>query len=300
MTAAAVTAEHEFPVAVSVGADRIVAIATWPDGAPRRTGIVLLQGGALRNVSFERNRIAVRQARRLAARGFAVVRFDYIGIGDSTGQLQAFDINDPPTDQVEAVVDWLCAAGVDDVVVIAVCMGARTALAVAAADPRVVGVALGAMPIAVRTAERRVAEWRMVHYLHHGARPSKLKNLRDPNRRRQFFRLVGRRIRLVVHSALRRRKRSDLPAWVSRSTVDAIATLVERNVPLLVAYGQQDPLRRDFHEARCGKLGGILSRAGELVEIDETFEGVLHGFPTLRAQDTFTDLVEAWIDRRLP
>ncbi len=293
-----VDAACETPSFLEVGGDHLLVIRTDPPvGSPRRdVGVVLLQGGAVRNVCFERNRVAVHEARRLAALGFPVLRFDYAGIGDSTGEVEGFDINDPPSDQVAAVLAHAQDSGMDRLVLVAVCMGARTALVTAAGVPAVVGVLVGAMPTAVRSVERRAAEWRMLRYVARDRGP-RLRRLLDPERRRQFLRLVWRRGRAWVQGLLPRRRRA-LPPWVSRPMVDAVEHLLGRGVPVCFVYGQQDPLARDFAEAREGRFGAILERHGEQVEVHTGFAGTLHGFPTLAAQEHFSQVAEAWITRR--
>lgn len=295
---ARVGAEAERPEYLEVAGEQLLLLRTDPPpGLPRRdVGVILLQSGDLRNVSFQRNRIAIRQARRLAALGFPVLRFDYAGIGDSTGSLAGFDINDPPAEQVVAVAAHARRTGMGPVALCAVCMGGRTALAAAAESEDVVGVLVGAMPIAVRSVERRAAEWRMLRYVA-GARRGRLARLRDRERRREFLLLVARRARAWLRALLPRR-RQPVPDWVSRPTVEAVEQLLDRGVPVCFAYGQQDALLRDFTAAREGRFGAVLRRHDELVDVDTSHPGVLHGFPTLASQSYFEGLVEEWVDRR--
>lgn len=182
------------------------------------------------------------------------------------------------------------------VVLVAVCMGARTALIAAADVPAVAGVLVGAMPTAVRSVERRAAEWRMLRYVAQDRGP-RLRRLLDPERRRQFLLLVWRRSRAWVGGLVPRRRRA-LPPWVSRPMVDAVERLLRRGVPVCFVYGQQDPLARDFAEARAGRFGAILERHPERVEVHDAFPGTVHGFPTLAAQEHFSQVTEAWLTRR--
>src|SRR5207248_11294939 len=80
-------------VYVRHGNERLAAILTVPR---RPRGLVaLLQGfGATRS---HRNRLWTWISDDLAGRGMATVRFDYPGMGDSTGDAD-WDLNDPPTD----------------------------------------------------------------------------------------------------------------------------------------------------------------------------------------------------------
>lgn len=56
-------------------------------------GVITLTGGAS-ITGIDRNRLYVRLARKLAARGFYVLRFDYHGVGESMGKAQ-YDLEEP-------------------------------------------------------------------------------------------------------------------------------------------------------------------------------------------------------------
>src|SRR2546421_331630 len=91
------------PVYVRHGNERLAAILTVP--ARPRALVALLQGfGATRS---HRNRLWTWISNDLAEQGIASVRFDYPGMGDSTG-VADWDLNDPPTDAAARVVDAAC------------------------------------------------------------------------------------------------------------------------------------------------------------------------------------------------
>src|SRR5256885_88632 len=72
-----------------------------------------------------------RIARTVAARGLASVRFDYRGMGDSTGTCIA-DLNQPPVKEaIEVVQRTVETIDVPRVAVVGNCMGARAALGLA-------------------------------------------------------------------------------------------------------------------------------------------------------------------------
>lgn len=134
---------RELPIFVPFNDDYIASIVTVPADAPPRALVLLLTGwGATRS---HRGRIWTRVARSLAERGLASARFDYPGIGDSSGTAQP-TLDAPPVAEALAVLD--AARGVTgdlDVGLAGNCVGAQTAFSVAARVPEcktVVGIIL--------------------------------------------------------------------------------------------------------------------------------------------------------------
>jgi uncharacterized protein len=106
----------------------------------RPLGVVIVVGGPQYRVGSHRQ--FVRLARRLAADGYPVLRFDCRGMGDSGGAPRPFDDID---DDIEAAIGTLCAsvASVRGVALWGLCDAASAAaMYVACRDPRVQGVAL--------------------------------------------------------------------------------------------------------------------------------------------------------------
>jgi pimeloyl-ACP methyl ester carboxylesterase len=119
----------EYPVFVPFGEDHLAAVVTAPDDA--RAVALLLQGagGAPRS---HRYRLWTRTARALAARGIGSVRMDYRGIGDSTGPYR-FDMEMPPVEEAGTLAELgMRALGADRFGVVGNCIGARTAVLLAA------------------------------------------------------------------------------------------------------------------------------------------------------------------------
>ncbi|MBI4696622.1 MAG: hydrolase 1, exosortase A system-associated [Gammaproteobacteria bacterium] len=99
-------------------------------------GVVIVVGGPQYRVGSHRQFLLL--ARRLAAAGYPVLRFDYRGMGDSSGASRDFEHVD---EDIRAAVDALVAAsGVARVALWGLCDGASAALMYAATDPRVAGV----------------------------------------------------------------------------------------------------------------------------------------------------------------
>ena len=76
---------------IAVGADRLVGILSEPPSSSEalETGVLIVGGGAQYRAGSHRQ--FVRLARQLASAGHPVLRFDFSGLGDSTGAVQDFE-----------------------------------------------------------------------------------------------------------------------------------------------------------------------------------------------------------------
>jgi uncharacterized protein len=106
---------------------------------PAAVGIVLIVGGPQYRVGSHRQ--FVRLARALAQKGFAVLRFDYRGMGDSSGPMRDFENVD---DDIRAAANTLRAQcpEVTRIVLWGLCDAASAACMYAARDERVSGLVL--------------------------------------------------------------------------------------------------------------------------------------------------------------
>ena len=103
------------------------------------TGVVVVVGGGQYRVGAHRQFLLL--SRSLADANYPVLRFDYRGMGDSVGETRSYlEIED----DIRAAVDFLfeSAAPLKKVVLWGLCDGASAAIAYAAKDKRVNGVAM--------------------------------------------------------------------------------------------------------------------------------------------------------------
>ena len=122
--------------------EALFAIASQPE-SPGPCGVMLLPPGGY-NCTAQGNRWAVTLAHRLASFGHRTVRFDWPGIGDSTGVVETFALHEPATADAEAVLSVL---ETDRRILVGQCYGARAALALAPNVDRLAGVAMLAPPV---------------------------------------------------------------------------------------------------------------------------------------------------------
>lgn len=118
----------------------MVGIVCQP-AAPCGVGLVVVVGGPQYRVGSHRQFVLL--ARRLAQAGFAVMRFDYRGMGDSGGDTRGFESVDDDIATAVAALQQACPA-VTRVVLWGLCDGASAALLYAGrqADARIAGLCL--------------------------------------------------------------------------------------------------------------------------------------------------------------
>ncbi len=128
----------ETPLVFECAGERLVGIL-HPGAADARVGVVIVIGGPQYRVGSHRQFVAM--ARRFAAAGYPVLRFDYRGMGDSDGAPRTFE--DIDTD-IRCAVDAMIGAvrGVGAVVLLGLCDAASANLMYCASDARVGGLIL--------------------------------------------------------------------------------------------------------------------------------------------------------------
>jgi exosortase A-associated hydrolase 1 len=105
----------------------------------RPSGVLIVVGGPQYRIGSHRQ--FVHLSRNLAARGISCMRFDYRGMGDSTGAMRTFEDIQP---DIQAAVDAFLVRqpSLEGVVVWGLCDGASAAAFYGRNDPRVVSLVL--------------------------------------------------------------------------------------------------------------------------------------------------------------
>lgn len=291
----------ERPVVFHAGAEELSGVYCERADAVASRGVVLLTGGGF-IASMHRNRTWVRLSRRLAAAGWGVLRFDYHGVGESTGEVTKFWLDQPFAQDVEGAVQWMRDQGVAPVALVGSCFGARTALGVADRIPELEGAALISVPLFGKTlaakARRAMPRWWRV--LAPAWRTAYLRIARA-----RFERIIGlRRGPGRTHSAMvdgRRGRLTHAPGavprglrWISPRFLEDLRRILARPVRVLMLYGTEEDYYLEFRRALGQGLDRILGRAATTVDV-RTADGVLHGFATLAMQEfTIASIVE-WL-----
>ena len=293
------TATMHQPMWIPAGGEELMAILTRP-ADPRGTVVTLFPPGGY-VFSSQRNRFGVRLAERLAGAGYHVVRFDWHGIGDSTGTVDDFAHDRPFTTDAAAVIGRLEAEGLTRHILVGHCFGSRTLLAYAAQVADLRGVALLSPPTrdlarGEGTARKMAYEVSTARYLGMGLRTIRWAALKTPEGRRRYRRLAKHLVSVKL-AKLRRDSVVDVqPPWVSRLFLDHLGGVLDCGVPVLMMFGIDDGEKAEFDQARTGTLGELLDRAADRVTVS-MHEGRIHGLGSVAVQEGVIAEIERWVGR---
>ena len=119
----------------------LIGILTLPGDRHGKTAlpaVIVLNAGILHRVGP--NRIHVKLARRLAARGYPVLRFDFSGIGDSAARTDSLSPVSRAFGETREAMDAVRSrVAIDRFILFGICSGADIAFYTAARDERIAG-----------------------------------------------------------------------------------------------------------------------------------------------------------------
>ena len=149
------------PVAFACGQDWLLGVLTRPE-QPRSRGVLIVVGGPQYRVGSHRQFALL--ASDLSAQGYAVMRFDYRGMGDSTGAPRTFE---DVEEDLRAAIDhfFLRVPEITEVAIWALCDAASATLFYCNQDPRVTGIVL--LNPWVRTAQGEARAHLKYYYVRH-------------------------------------------------------------------------------------------------------------------------------------
>jgi pimeloyl-ACP methyl ester carboxylesterase len=294
--------EHEEPVFFRSNGDMLFGIHTRP--AARAIGrCVIVLAGAGQPKTPRRHSPHVSICQGLAEDGYHALRFDYHGVGESTGSVDRFALDEPFAEDLEAAARWVISHELGTIVPVGFCFGARSVLAAVERLPDLHAVVLMSVPPSdfdwravdrAGRAEARVLVRRALSF-------RSIRDVLDPAKRRAYARFAGslaRRLgrRLRRNSASTHRPEAGAFGWVSPAFSRGLEQLIDRHIPILLVYGEDDPYLDDFRLAASGPLRDLMSRADDLVEIT-TIPGHLHSFPGTSVCEHVLRIVRTWLTR---
>lgn len=298
-------AGEEIPAFFPAGDETLFGILTLPRGAVR-TGVLIASGGLAGTSTVGRNQMFVRLNRRLSAEGLATMRFDYHGIGESTGVVEEFrlDAQQPFVTDIVGAARFFQTQGIGGLVLVGKCFGSRMALASTSSIERLQGVVLIGAPVRdfarrERTTTKLAAEYSAWDYLRRALRRSTLLALRDPRKRKSYLRVAKAKLMAMRRQVKDRGNPTAQtePRWVSPGFIKPLEALAERDVPIQLIYGVEDEFYEEFE--RASKQHERLRRLVEhpLVQVT-TVPGRVGDFVQPEVQEAMLDAVCGWIRQR--
>ena len=282
---------------IPAGDDFVFGVLSNPTAEPVGCAVVHLPAGGAASSGHTRETVTL--SRSLAGLGFHSMRLDYHGVAESTGIADVFRLDQPFLADVNGVVEWIEAKGIDRFALVGTCFGARTALAAAAREPHVRLAVLASPPVrdfemgaAGRWATSTAVEVRGWQFTKRTLRVGTIRNLFDGKKRRRYVRIAKAKIGL----ASARVRKSEPDHWVSAAFLREMFALVQRHVPTLLIYGADDKFWREFQRARQGRLGELLAEAGDLVEV-VSIPGSIHDGRSLATQERTREVITDWLSR---
>jgi pimeloyl-ACP methyl ester carboxylesterase len=254
-----------------------------------RPGVLLLNSGILHRVGACRQN--VRIARRLAAAGCPVLRFDYSGIGDSEVRRDHLSFEESAVVETVEAMNYLASVSDSrEFVLLGLCSGADMAFETAKADARVVGLGL-IDPWAYRTPR---------YYVHHYApRLLRLQSWKNAIRRQLFQRGAPSAFPSIGDPEI---EGLELPTYVrefpprEQASKD-LEMLIARDVQMCCVFsdGQEDHYnyQGQFEDAFRG-----IGIGGHLTEVH--VPGSDHIFTDLDHQKLLLDTLARWIEQCWP
>lgn len=271
--------------------------------APESSGNVVLCTGGWHGGSINGNRMVVHLARRLAASGRSVLRFDWHGAGESPGYIQYFRIDEPAAEDTIACVATLRALDARPVSLVGICVGSRSALAAAEGVEDLDSVVLVSFPFpTASTKQKRAERIGLGQAIRQGVKPSVVKGWFEPATRQVYLKFIRLRWRALQgrfrrpdeaaqEFAQRRRRKDQNDREV---LVEQIGELARRGVRVMFLYGTGDAALEHFEAVRLStRLGRLIDDPESSVRV-EVVEGDLSGYSSIAAQTTMIESVAGW------
>ena len=272
-------------------------IVTHPTDSPNGMAIVLIHGDG-HSTSVGLNQFWVRTARRLAADGFLVVRFDSHGAGESFGTIERFELDarEPFVDDLLAIYRWLEEQGVERFAFVGRCGSARTALAAASRCPKLEAMVLLLMVLGNNVkGEEVVSNARRLtlgRFLRKSLQWRILRRLADPRWRRIYWRAARAKARSVrsqmIHSA---HDTGDISPQVLQQFAAAAST----HLSMLALWGDRSRDYPEFQAASETLLAPLLTGESPALEV-HVLPGVgERGLGDLGFQTALIDTMAEWL-----
>jgi pimeloyl-ACP methyl ester carboxylesterase len=284
-------AERPFVITAPTGA--LFGVFTPPAPEAPEAGLCVIM---LTRPRSHRNRMWVEGARRLAAQGFATLRLDYHGCGDSGGDSAVLDPNTPYREDVVAALRHLRQhLGCKRFILCGSCFDARTALSAFMDEgDAIAGLVFIAAPVMeLDTVVRVHADTKDWTHLWRALRKSgNWRALGTPGRWRHMSAVLGRLAGRTVRGAA-----SELP--LSPSFLEHFHALVGSSARALFLYGLDDAEYASFQVAERTLFASLPADVRARFEL-EVWPGTVHGFLEMNRQRETFERALRWIEALHP
>ncbi len=290
----------------------------------RKMGVVIVNPGIKYRVAP--NRLNVKIARNLCAKGYTVLRFDPSGVGDSEGELPSGSLVADIWEQVQEglFVDDMVVAGrflieeygVDGNIFAGSCGGAITSLMAATKDERVHALLLIDIPVNLRAANMTFAD-KVVEggegaerlfkvYIAKIFQPqSWLRLLTLQTNFRALLKVLKMKARqklgLVTTDEKRAREIEDLikKRKLNKFFFDSVEQLVASQTKMLFVTAEKDPGTEVFNRFFRDGYMKSMKESGKLQQLSDiaVVEKANHVYTFEESQKSLLSQVDAWIDR---
>jgi pimeloyl-ACP methyl ester carboxylesterase len=283
----------ESPVYFRANGETLLGILTTPKYQSSKTAVIVLTGRGF--PSPNRNRLSVHLCRCLAELGFSALRFDYHGIGESTGVAEGFDLSKPFVHDLDGAITHLKGDGFDKFVLIGSCFGARTALSLGPTVTGLAGLILIAVPLHEDAGAELAFRLSSSEYVRRALRARTLRRLFQAQHRERYLSLIRSKLAILGTNG---RNPSSPKAGASRTLTGSFSRSLEailaRKVPVLFIYGSNDRYYHQFKRASELGLGDLLNDGRELLTVTE-LDGNVHGFTNIEAQAEVIEVTSSWL-----
>lgn len=287
--------------------DTLFGILHEPADARTDLGVILLSPGVKSRVAP--HRLYVKMARRLEARGFKVLRFDFAGLGDSGGTVHEDQLADlyrsiqlgRYTGDTLAAIDWMRRhAGVSSVVLGGLCGGAISGLLAAERSEYVAGLFGLGMPVILDgTAVDKVAT--MSEGQLRSVRQKYLGKLLDPASwwriltLRTDFRLLWRSVAGGRGPSARRGPQAAVLGENGNPRFSpALFDMLMQRRPVLLVFSGADRLHWEYQEKFADPHAALLADYAGTLEVD-VIERANHVLTFGPWQDAFFERCDRWL-----
>lgn len=215
---------------------RLLGVLHLPEGSVRPVGLVLLHGWAGYRIGA--HQMFVKLARQACDRGFAVLRFDFRGRGDSEGDAATTTLSTMIQDTVAACQVLLSQAGVSKLAFLGDCSGSEVAIGSGTLVPECSQLVLWSAPIVGASREA----------MDKAKKKSILRQyVAKVFRRETWSKLIGGKLQLgmIKRAMLGGGKGAGEKGSASDKDIDWIGRFTGFKGDVLFVYGNADPTTPD-------------------------------------------------------